>query len=162
MSPAHLTPGHQLNRAFSACYCYLLCTLDDAWHDTRIAKDPVLRNKLVRSMHPLMMDVLTPLAGVIVQQDFGAGTAGLGIASLVRDTMVAAGRAQDASDAYSRFWSIGINGLYLEGQPELLDQAKVGILAGSLVSGLVGAAILRLTRRIDAEAPVDERLAASA
>ena len=76
MSPAHLTPGHQLNRAFSACYCYLLCTLDDAWHDARVAQDPVLRNKLVRSMHPLMMDVLTPLAGVIVQQDFGAGTAG--------------------------------------------------------------------------------------
>lgn len=27
-------------------------------------------------MHPLMMDVLTPLAGVIVEQEFGDGTAG--------------------------------------------------------------------------------------
>jgi NhaA family Na+:H+ antiporter len=32
--------------------------------------------------------------------------------------------------------------------PALLDQAKVGILAGSLVSGVVGAAILRLTARV--------------
>ena len=52
---------------------------------------------------------------------FGAGTAGLGIASLVRDTMVRSGRVTDESDAYRRFWSIGINGLYLDDQPELLE-----------------------------------------
>jgi malate dehydrogenase (oxaloacetate-decarboxylating) len=52
---------------------------------------------------------------------FGAGTAGLGIAGLVRDTMLRSGRAQSAEEAYATFWSIGINGLYLEGQPELLE-----------------------------------------
>jgi len=51
---------------------------------------------------------------------FGAGTAGLGIASLIRDTMMREGGLTE-EQAMSRFWSIGINGLYLEGQPELLD-----------------------------------------
>ncbi len=50
---------------------------------------------------------------------FGAGTAGLGIASLIRDTMLRSGRVQSEADAYDRFWSIGINGLYLDDQPEL-------------------------------------------
>ena len=66
---------------------------------------------------------------------FGAGTAGLGIASLVRDTMVGAGRVRDESDAYSRFWSIGINGLYLEGQPELLDFQRPWARSRSDVAG---------------------------
>ena len=50
---------------------------------------------------------------------FGAGTAGLGIASLVRDTMLRTGREETEEEAYGRFWSIGINGLYLDDQPEL-------------------------------------------
>jgi NhaA family Na+:H+ antiporter len=33
--------------------------------------------------------------------------------------------------------------------PALLDEAKVGILAGSLAAGIVGATVLRLTRRVD-------------
>ena len=66
---------------------------------------------------------------------FGAGTAGLGIASLVRDTMIGAGRVRDESDAYSRFWSIGINGLYLEGQPELLDFQRPWARSRSDVAG---------------------------
>ena len=52
---------------------------------------------------------------------FGAGTAGLGVAGLVRDTMIRSGRVANEADAYDRFWSIGINGLYLDDQPELLD-----------------------------------------
>ncbi|NLJ53888.1 MAG: NAD-dependent malic enzyme, partial [Intrasporangiaceae bacterium] len=52
---------------------------------------------------------------------FGAGTAGLGIATLVRDTMLRSGRVADLQDVHSRFWSIGINGLYLDDQPELLE-----------------------------------------
>jgi NhaA family Na+:H+ antiporter len=40
-----------------------------------------------------------------------------------------------------------IAALAYPGRPDLLDEAKVGILAGSLVSGIVGAAILRLTRK---------------
>lgn len=39
-----------------------------------------------------------------------------------------------------------IAGLAYPGAPELLDQAKVGILAGSLVSGIAGATILWFTR----------------
>lgn len=50
---------------------------------------------------------------------FGAGTAGLGIASLVRDTMLRTGQHETEAETYRRFWSIGINGLYLEGQPGL-------------------------------------------
>jgi len=38
-----------------------------------------------------------------------------------------------------------IAGLAFHGQPELLAQAKVGILAGSLAAGLLGALLLRLT-----------------
>ena len=46
-----------------------------------------------------------------------------------------------------------IAGLAFPGAPELLDEAKIGILLGSLVSGLVGYAILRASRVIDAPGP---------
>src|SRR5438067_1397850 len=36
------------------------------------------------------------------------------------------------------------------GHPELLDQAKIGILTGSLVSGVVGFLFLRLSGRVTA------------
>ena len=49
--------------------------------------------------------------------------------------MVGAGRVRDESDAYSRFWSIGINGLYLEGQPELLDFQRPWARSRSDVAG---------------------------
>jgi NhaA family Na+:H+ antiporter len=39
-----------------------------------------------------------------------------------------------------------IAGLAFPGDPRLLDEAKLGILVGSLVSGLAGAAVLRATR----------------
>jgi NhaA family Na+:H+ antiporter len=55
-----------------------------------------------------------------------------------------------------------IAGLAFTDQPELLDQAKVGILGGSLVAGVVGALVLRLTAPIAAANPDKERLAASA
>lgn len=38
-----------------------------------------------------------------------------------------------------------IAGLAFAGSPQLLDEAKVGILGGSLVAGLAGAAVLRMT-----------------
>lgn len=41
-----------------------------------------------------------------------------------------------------------IASLAYPGRPELLDQAKVGILGGSLAAGLAGALVLRLTARI--------------
>jgi NhaA family Na+:H+ antiporter len=46
-----------------------------------------------------------------------------------------------------------IAGLAYADSPQTLDQAKVGILAGSLLSGLVGALVLRLTAPVRAEAP---------
>ena len=38
-----------------------------------------------------------------------------------------------------------IAGLAFPGHPELLDEAKLGILAGSLAAGVVGALVLRAT-----------------
>jgi Na+:H+ antiporter, NhaA family len=39
-----------------------------------------------------------------------------------------------------------IAGLAFDGQPQLLDQAKIGILAGSLAAGVAGFAVIRSTR----------------
>jgi malate dehydrogenase (oxaloacetate-decarboxylating) len=50
---------------------------------------------------------------------FGAGSAGIGIANLVRDRMLRQGATE--AQVYSRFHAIGINGLYVDDQPELLD-----------------------------------------
>ncbi|GAA1185867.1 oxaloacetate-decarboxylating malate dehydrogenase [Ornithinimicrobium humiphilum] len=55
---------------------------------------------------------------------FGAGSAGMGIAGLVRDEMLRTGRSTTPEDAYSRFWPIGIQGLYLEGDHRLHDFQK--------------------------------------
>lgn len=52
---------------------------------------------------------------------FGAGSAGMGIANLVRDTMLRSGRLESEEEAYARFWPIGIQGLYLDDDTSLLD-----------------------------------------
>ncbi|CCH71560.1 malate dehydrogenase, (decarboxylating,NAD-requiring) (malic enzyme) [Nostocoides australiense Ben110] len=51
---------------------------------------------------------------------FGAGSAGIGIANLIRDTMLRTGASETEEEAYARFYPIGINGLYVDDQPELL------------------------------------------
>ena len=51
---------------------------------------------------------------------FGAGSAGIGIANLIRDTMLRTGASETEQEAYARFYPIGINGLYIDDQPELL------------------------------------------
>jgi len=51
---------------------------------------------------------------------FGAGSAGIGIANLIRDTMLRTGASETEEEAYARFYPIGINGLYIDDQPELL------------------------------------------
>ena len=51
---------------------------------------------------------------------FGAGSAGIGIANLIRDTMLRTGASETEEEAYSRFYAIGINGLYVDDQPELM------------------------------------------
>ncbi|MGL5824973.1 MAG: NAD-dependent malic enzyme [Nocardioides sp.] len=50
---------------------------------------------------------------------FGAGTAGIGIADLVRDTLIRGGSTE--ADAYARFHATGKDGLYVDDQSELLD-----------------------------------------
>ncbi len=52
---------------------------------------------------------------------FGAGSAGIGIANLVRDTMLRTGRQETEAEALSRFWAIGIQGLYVDDDTSLLD-----------------------------------------
>jgi len=52
---------------------------------------------------------------------FGAGSAGMGIANLVRDTMLRTGRQESEAEAYARFWPIGIQGLYVDDDETLLD-----------------------------------------
>ena len=52
---------------------------------------------------------------------FGAGSAGIGIADLIRDTMLRTGRQETEAEAYARFWPIGIQGLYVDGDDTLLD-----------------------------------------
>ena len=52
---------------------------------------------------------------------FGAGSAGIGIANLIKDTMLRTGREETEEEARSRFWAIGINGLYVDDQDELLS-----------------------------------------
>ncbi len=49
--------------------------------------------------------------------------------------------------------SLFIAGLAFPGAPELLDEAKIGILAGSLLSALAGWLILRLARTPAIEDP---------
>ncbi|TFJ95235.1 putative NAD-dependent malic enzyme 3 [Platysternon megacephalum] len=55
---------------------------------------------------------------------FGAGSAGIGIANLIRDTMIRDGNTTTEADALRQFWAIGINGLYVDDQPELLEFQK--------------------------------------
>jgi malate dehydrogenase (oxaloacetate-decarboxylating) len=50
---------------------------------------------------------------------FGAGTAGIGIADLVRDTLIRGGSTE--AEAYAQFHAIGKDGLYVDDQGELLD-----------------------------------------
>ena len=52
---------------------------------------------------------------------FGAGSAGIGVANLIRDTMLRTGAEETEEEAYERFWAIGMQGLYVEGDEELMD-----------------------------------------
>ena len=54
-----------------------------------------------------------------------------------------------------------IAGLAYPGSPELLDQAKVGILGGSLIAGIVGSTILMFTRPVTSRAHDERQLAAA-
>ena len=49
--------------------------------------------------------------------------------------------------------SLFIAGLAFPGRPDLLEQAKIGILAGSVLSALLGWLVLRLAKTPDVEDP---------
>ncbi len=65
---------------------------------------------------------------------FGAGSAGIGIAGLIRDTMLRSGASETEEEAYARFYSIGINGLYVDDQ-ELLEFQRPWARTRSEVAG---------------------------
>jgi malate dehydrogenase (oxaloacetate-decarboxylating) len=50
---------------------------------------------------------------------YGGGSAGIGIANLVRDALVRAGMSPE--EACDRFWAIGRQGLFLDDDPQLRD-----------------------------------------
>ncbi|MFZ2502565.1 MAG: NAD-dependent malic enzyme [Nocardioides sp.] len=52
---------------------------------------------------------------------FGAGSAGVGIANLVRDTMLRQNPGLTLAEAQSRFWALGRQGLFVEDDPSLMD-----------------------------------------
>jgi malate dehydrogenase (oxaloacetate-decarboxylating) len=66
---------------------------------------------------------------------FGAGSAGIGIANLVRDTMLRTGAAETEREAYERFWAIGLQGLYVDDDATLLDFQKPYARAREDVAG---------------------------
>ncbi|KIM57054.1 hypothetical protein SCLCIDRAFT_10550 [Scleroderma citrinum Foug A] len=55
---------YQLALASNASYCYLLITLEKTW---KVA-DPVHRRALITNTHAIMVDVLKPVADILVQQ----------------------------------------------------------------------------------------------
>ncbi|MGC5585217.1 NAD-dependent malic enzyme [Ornithinimicrobium sp. W1665] len=52
---------------------------------------------------------------------FGAGSAGIGIADLVKDQMLRSRTARSEEEAHGRFWSIGLQGLYVDDDDTLHD-----------------------------------------
>ncbi len=89
--------------------------------------------------------VLGKLAGIF---GFTAAAVKLGLAPLPGDAGWArlAGAATVAGIGFTV--ALFIAGLAFPGRPDLLDEAKLGILGGSLVAGVAGALALRATRPV--------------
>ncbi len=64
---------------------------------------------------------------------FGGGTAGIGIADLLRDELVRSGLSQQ--EAYSRFYALGSGGLFVDDQPRLRDFQRPYARTRAEVSG---------------------------
>ena len=66
-------PTKQLSLALDAAYCYLLQTIDRVWETPGVDHDSkVLRQWLIRNIHSIMMDILTPIADLLVQLPFAS------------------------------------------------------------------------------------------
>ena len=64
---------------------------------------------------------------------YGGGSAGIGIANLVRDALVRAGMSPE--EACDRFWAIGRQGLFLDDDPQLRDFQRPYARARAEVAG---------------------------
>lgn len=72
-TPATYPPGgllKHLSDAFDASYCYLLATIEQVWQTSRDT-DAAARDKMIRKLRPLMSNITTPLANIMIQQPFG-------------------------------------------------------------------------------------------
>ncbi|EIW65207.1 uncharacterized protein TRAVEDRAFT_42584 [Trametes versicolor FP-101664 SS1] len=61
--------AYHLSRAVDASYCFLLQTIDRCWEGS--VADGAGRKQLLRNIHQLMVEVLSPTAHVLVQQRIG-------------------------------------------------------------------------------------------
>jgi Na+:H+ antiporter, NhaA family len=92
---------------------------------------------------------------------FALAAVKLGVSALPRDTTVPKLFGASIVAGIGFTVALFIATLAYPEAPALLDEAKVGILAGSLAAGVAGAAVLRLTRRVErAEVWEDARDAA--
>ncbi|KAM6493634.1 Ferritin-like domain containing protein [Amanita muscaria] len=66
-----LTHNSQLSLSYDAAYCYLLQTIQRVWQTENISD----RLQLLRNIHGIMSSVLTPLAELLIQQEFKDGCA---------------------------------------------------------------------------------------
>ncbi|KAF8630503.1 hypothetical protein AX15_002874 [Amanita polypyramis BW_CC] len=60
-----------LSNAFDATYCYILLTIDVFWTVSR-ASDNAKRLILARNIHPLMSDIMTPIADIMVHEVYNS------------------------------------------------------------------------------------------
>ncbi|KIM80115.1 hypothetical protein PILCRDRAFT_822630 [Piloderma croceum F 1598] len=59
---------YKLSLVFDAGFCYLLQTIQRIWKTDRTANKIVLRLLLLRNVHAIMTNVLTPVANILVRQ----------------------------------------------------------------------------------------------
>ncbi|KIL59195.1 hypothetical protein M378DRAFT_14985 [Amanita muscaria Koide BX008] len=62
---------YRLSLSYDAAYCYLLQTIQRVWQTENISD----RLQLLRNIHGIMSSVLTPLAELLIQQEFKDGCA---------------------------------------------------------------------------------------
>ncbi|PCH38724.1 hypothetical protein WOLCODRAFT_161778 [Wolfiporia cocos MD-104 SS10] len=60
---------YQLSLAFDAAYCYILITIEATWQTS----ERLRRRHLIGNIHPIMLDILNPLAYELVQQELESG-----------------------------------------------------------------------------------------